>query len=340
MEELKKKRTFLIIGIVTLIIFVISLFIDSLVKVSFENRDLIFRAIEVLSATSASFSLSVSFSINVSKKSNSINLVGNNDGNVSPINVDSGSVTINYNNDNREIKERLVELSDRIDAVEKTNIERIADKVAEKMKDKEANNVDNDFTMKFVFESKTISNEEIQDIWASLMVSNATTDNKVSRRTLDIVKNLSVEEANKFKTIASLSFKGGIIYKDFVNTIPFIDISLMQDIGLLKGDQTLRNVYSVPPNGTIPLIENDLLILIKNLSNNKKELSYNCHALTSEGLQLKRSIGIEISDELIIEFAKGIKKANKGFDISAHRIISMNPGEEMRYDLKDLTKDE
>ena len=341
MDKNKRKSTYALLGFISLSIFIVSLFVDVLLKEAFDNRELLFRAIEVLTASSASFCLSVSFSINVSKKSNVSSIDGdNNSGNINPVNVDGQIVNVNINNGaDIALREKIVKLSERMDKFEDNNIEKIADKVVEKMQGKQMNALDNDFIMKFVVEGRAISSDEIQDIWASLLVSNATTENKVTKRTLDIVKNLSVEEANIFESIAKLSFDGGVIYKKFTKSLPFIDISQMRDIGLLKDNDALSNTITIPPSNTISIKEGNLVIIFGNRSNVEKKISYDCHVLTSAGEQLKKSIGIEISEEKLIEFVRSVKEDNKdkNLSISVHRILNIESDGGIRYDPRDLS---
>ncbi len=289
--KLKKetlKKILLICGLVSLTIFVGLLITDLIFYLVEKHENLILRVLEVILGTTASFTLSVSCSINVNSKTNDINAGSNNDiGNINSLNAEGQNVSVTVYNGDPNIRNDLVALSNKVDDLEKKNVEDIINKVLERLKGKEnVRPLDPDFATKFVRDSKNISNKDIQDIWASLLVNNLTSDDLVSKRTLDIVKNLSKEEAELFVRLASASLSNGLIYKKFIDDFKYIELSLMQDIGLLKSDLNLTNTITVPSSEIATGVEGDLVIVLENLTN--KENNSIDVALEFESLGFKR----------------------------------------------------
>lgn len=334
------KKILLICGLTLLIVFIGLLIADLVLCLIEKHENLILRVLEVLLGIAASFTLSVSCSINVNSKSNDINAGNNNDiGNINSLNAEGHNINVTVYNGDPNIRNELVTLSNKIDDLEKKNVEDIINKVLERLKEKEnVRPLDPDFATKFIHDAKNISNKDIQDIWAALMVNNLTSDDLVSKRTLDIVKNLSKDEAMLFIELAKASFSSGLIYKKFLDSFKYIDLSLMQDIGLLKSDLHLNNTVTIPALETVTGVEGDLVIVIQNLANvDNKSIKYDCSSLTKEGVELKRALEIVIDKELLKTFVKDIKNKNlKDITIGLHKLIRINDDDMVRYETNEI----
>lgn len=337
---MKAKTILRIIGIALISVVVVLLIIECILSVLIKYNELLFKIFEIIASSASSVTLSVSISLNYSNKEINTSVVNSDiDGGLNSINTDAKIVNININSDT-EVKNKLITLTKRMDEIEKDNVEAIVNLVIERLKDKEVKNVDQDFLMKFVSESKTISSKEMQEIWAMLMVNNATSDELVSKRTLDIVKNLTKEEATIFEMISALAFADGTIYKPFTKDIPFIRITILQDVGLLKQSDTLTYKYTIAPNGSSLNVEGDMVIVFKNSNDTiNKNASYPCYVLTNEGRELKHALNINISHEKINDFVLEMrKKAFSGIEVSLHRVVMLSPDGKVTYEIEDISK--
>lgn len=342
MEKLvfmKAKTILKYLGIGLLSTVVVLLIVEYVLSVLIKYNELLFKIFEIIIALASSVTLSVSISLNYSNKENKTSVLNSDiDGRLNSINADGNIVNININNDS-EVKNELVTLTRRMDDIEKNNVETIVNLVIERLKDKKVKNVDQDFIMKFVSESKTISSKEMQEIWAMLMVNNAISDELVSKRTLDIVKNLTKDEATIFELLSSLAFSDGTIYKPFTKDIPFIHITIMQDVGLVKQSETLTYKYTIEPNGNSLYVEGNRVFKIKNLNNTvNKNASYPCYVLTNEGCELKHALNIAISNEKIKEFVLEMrKKAFSGIEVSLHKLVALHSDGQVTYETEDIS---
>lgn len=90
------------------------------------------------------------------------------------------------------------------------NIENITQKAAQNLEN-ESNvsdePVDEDWTTRFFSYAEDISNEEMQELWGRILAGEIKRPKSFSLRTLDIIRNLSKEEAQVFMKFASLHIK-------------------------------------------------------------------------------------------------------------------------------------
>lgn len=196
-----------------------------------------------------------------------------------------------------------------------------------------------DFVMKYIDEASKINEEDIQDIWVKLLVQENKSSGSISKRTLDIVKNLYPAEAKLFESIAKYSLSNGTIHDCFCNKFSFIDISKLQDIGLMKSSDTIEQTITIDGNNPVPFcrIEGNTIFIIKNTSNTIEKISYKCHLLTNEGVELKSALGISIDKNDYLDYCRQIKQAKnqKNLMCSAHKINYFSSGQ-VNYEINDI----
>ncbi|MCR5307780.1 MAG: DUF2806 domain-containing protein [bacterium] len=333
------RKLFIILVFLFLILFVSTCIVDLVFTELNKERDFILKVCEILFASGLSFSLAISVSIKISVKAKINDIDQNNYGNNSELKAKKcRDITVNQGvNDPVKIVEAVRES---LIPYQYENIESIARKVYKELENNSgATNLDKDFMIKYLSESSNITNNDIQDIWVKLLLQQNKVAGSVSKRTLDIVKNMSPDDALLFDKVAAFAFNDGIIYKDLVNSIPFIEISKLQDIGLLKSSDFIERTIRMHKGIDNSIVEGNHVIIFKNIGTNlNEELKYNCHMLTSEGLELKNALGIKIDSSDFIRFGQAIKSinlANKNISISAHLIKSI-VGNNIQYDINDL----
>lgn len=183
--------------------------------------------------------------------------------------------------------------------------------------------LDKDFILKYLTDSSTISNSDIQDIWVKLLLQENKQAGSVSKRTLEIVKNLSSREAKLFQELAGYSLPTGIICKDLIKHIPFLDVSKLKDIGLLKASDFITKTVTVYPDKPHTLLMGKIILIIKNVGSTSETFTYDCDVLTSSGLELKNALNIITTPTDFLSFCNFLKTSNKGnknLVFSAHTI--------------------
>jgi uncharacterized repeat protein (TIGR03899 family) len=156
--------------------------------------------------------------------------------------------------------------------------------------------VDEDWTTRFFSYAEDISNEEMQELWGRILAGEVKRPKSFSLRTLDILRNLSKEEAQVFMKFASLHIKsaGVSFILNFENEklleekygLNFIDRLLLEELGFLtandlsfkvsKTDQQSRQVVFIVGN----------TIVIQEKEENKPEQQLHVLAFTKIGQQL------------------------------------------------------
>lgn len=345
-----------VIGIICLVLLVALFVADFVYLKDIGIADVAARIAENVLSAGVALSFSMSLSINVKVSNNDVSNNKNSDGlmlkdsNGNAINYsDSSSVFkiakhgVGIINVGPGMKEFLEVYFDTLVPQQIKNMEDIARKTYEEAsKNPSDKELDKDYVMKYIEDSRNISEEDIQDIWVKLLVHGSKNDKEASKRTLDILKNMTSEEAKVFEKIASLSFRDGIIPKLLKGEYDWMSMSLMQDIGLVKSGDITISTLTIPP-GKHPLYDNSkIVILLENNGAKDKSFEIECHVLTSEGSELKEALSIQPSNETIIKLAKAIKEEHQStiMSIKAHHVEHIE-GTTITYDDKnDLLNDE
>lgn len=182
--------------------------------------------------------------------------------------------------------------------------------------------VDPDWTTRFFSIAENISNEEMQKLWGRILAGEVKQPGGFSLRTLDVMKNLSKQEADIFTKFAELNVKyanGDFIpyvdkqYFQEKFNILYTDIVLMVDLGLVSSEKDLglsftginkplNLLYEIGNIGiyvstiahnksyTIPILSltkvgSELATLIS-FEPNSEYLNYVCKALTTENTKI------------------------------------------------------
>lgn len=171
-------------------------------------------------------------------------------------------------------------------------------------------------------EAEMIDDEALRQWWARLLVEETKTPKSISPRTLDVVKNLSQEEAEIFRTMIRGSIAGAIPidengHPQFVN---YTKRLLMHEAGLLIPDQTTRTYTQRQTNKgemlvVVELAKSDYLICTTG-----EKLDLSCCLLTTVGRQIARVISNGQTVDEVIGIAKFLGERFKGRRFSVHKI--------------------
>lgn len=130
------------------------------------------------------------------------------------------------------------------------NIDRITELASEQFNDKTIVSdepVDNEWISRFFSIAQDISSEEMQKIWAKILSEEIKKPKSFSLRTLDIIKNISSDEAKVFNNLSQFA----IFYNndkafikrcrndDSVVSISDADILLLSEVGLMQFDTSI-----------------------------------------------------------------------------------------------------
>lgn len=181
--------------------------------------------------------------------------------------------------------------------------------------------VDDDWRMRFFQKAQDVSSDEMQEIWAKILASEVSNPGKISLRTLEVVSNLSKNEAEIFQTACSLTTNNNAIFK-FKNEnafdkfgLTFSKIILLRDAGLIyDNDQLIIYLKIIPQIGGAIWQVSDKIYQITDTNNKKREEYRFGHIrLTVAGEELCTFLNIEKNPQYIQEIVKD--KSEQGLEI-------------------------
>ena len=174
------------------------------------------------------------------------------------------------------------------------NVEIIMGRAYEKLKDKDEvseEELDEDWITRFFRYAEDITTEHMQELWAKILAGEIEKPKSFSMRTLEILRNMSTEEAEIFQKFVNLSIKAYddegrnnhlfILYEDnstFNNLITFNDILLMMEIGIiheglsLNIEPTNQERFSIKDNDIVFSVNRIIVIRIISFSKKGIEL--------------------------------------------------------------------
>lgn len=255
---------------------------------------------------------------------------------------DNGNVSIIDNSTHNDPEFLIRAFQEQVLPLQEENIKNIAEVFSAEIKKAGEKNIQQpnvDFFLKYMNEGSLINEHDIQTIWAKLLVQETKQQGSISKLTLDIVKNMNSNDALFFNKVANLSFDDGSIFKNFCNDMNFVNLTEMQDIGLLKGNEFIKQSMEIKPNQSSYIIQSELFFLIKNNSSSiTHTIEWGCYMLTKTGIEIRNALNICISQDTFIEFCKAIKSqysTNKDISFSLHMINCIN-NKGINYNTNDL----
>lgn len=342
MKKIKNISSFLSLLLIMVLIVVIVL------DFSLEKHDQIWQLLEIILSffstilTSSSISLSIALkvqnsSINETNESSEVKQIQQGD---------NGNISIIDNSKHNDPEFLIKAVQEQLFPLQEKNIKNIAEIFSEQIRKADESNYKQpnvDFFLKYMNEGSLITERDIQTIWAKLLVQETKQQGSISKLTLDIVKNMSSNDALFFNEMAKYSFDDGSTFTSFYQDMNFVNLTEMQDIGLLKGNDFIKQDMEIKPNQTSHIIQSGLLFLVKNKSSTiTHKIEWGCHMLTKAGVEIRNALGITISQDNFIEFCKTIKNqyaANNDISFSLH-VVNFIDDKGINYKMNDLIGDE
>ena len=147
-----------------------------------------------------------------------------------------------------ELEERAFQRLIKSEARKQRNIEAITFKATEGLEDKaDASKMDDDWIVNFFDKCSTVSNEQMQSLWARILAGEANAAGSFWKRTIEIVSLLEKAEADRFSRFCGFVVFGKdrgpiAIIRDFKNEIylqqglNFLALKELEENGLIRFD--------------------------------------------------------------------------------------------------------
>lgn len=203
-----------------------------------------------------------------------------------------------------------------------------AGRILENEKEISDSEVDTDWTIRFFDIVQDVSDDEMKTLWSRILAGEVKTPNSYSKRTLELLRNLSKEEAALFVKLAQyvLSHRVYFIFKgknDMLENfgITYSDIAKLTEIGLLQSGSFVSMNFSNPNRikREVGILYGDLILLLK-MNDNIDKVSIPVYCLTTTAIELYKLIDIKPNLDYLKELNQEIKKEGVSleYSISVH----------------------
>lgn len=189
-----------------------------------------------------------------------------------------------------------------------------------------------------------VSGEDLQSLWGRLLAGEVKSPGKHSLRTLDIIRNISSEDAQLISKLAPFSFDGFVwrdpsgINQHFARAgLTFSDLLYFEEIGIVTGASSgLTNSWLKGDNVDefVALIVKEKLCLRITHTDPQARFEIGGMALTRAGAQILDLCQVTSDEMYLREF--GAHAVSKGFRAELCRIVDRGDGIEVLLKLEEL----
>lgn len=219
--------------------------------------------------------------------------------------------------------ENLDRISERLIAKEiarQNNIDDVVEVAAREMKEEPIVSdkpVNKDWATRFFDIVQDVSDDEMKNLWGKILAGEVKSPNSYSLRTLELLRNLSKDEADTFVRIAQFILRGDGDYFIFQGKdgdlsrfgITYSDIAKLTEIGIIQAGTFIYKEYKAMPDKDIKtgFSYNDKIAIILNIKQGSTDLHIPVYILTRAGSELYKLISVTPNIEYIKELASSIK---------------------------------
>lgn len=223
---------------------------------------------------------------------------------------------------NSSIEDRTKDRLNYQETKKQLNIETITSLAAEELKNEETvtdEPLDEDWTTRFFGIAEEVSNEEMQALWGKILAGEIKQPKSYSLRTLELIKNLSKNEAEIFIKLANFSIKVGDAHFVFtgndkiLNTnfnISYSDTALLTEIGLLQPGSFVNYQLLQSTTETQHVLTSGNIIVIIKVKPNTPTIQMPVLVFSNAGNELLKLLNPNTPIEYLSHIAKSIKNEN------------------------------
>ena len=213
-------------------------------------------------------------------------------------------------------------------------------------KDVSSEPVNPDWATRFFDIAQDISDEAMQDLWGRILAGEVTRPKSYSLRTLDVLKNITREEAELFEKAAQYVLYDGSYYLyHFSGTanesmpIEYEDVARLIEIGLIQPDSSVTQNYYYDETSTniAYLFYGKKYVALIEITPELKKVSFPIYSLTRAGVELYHLIPFTPDLAYLEQVLQRISKTNKKCHIKYAALTKLDYAkEEFVYDDKTI----
>lgn len=191
--------------------------------------------------------------------------------------------------------------------------------------------VDKDWASRFFDIVQDVSRKEMKILWAKILAKEIERPSSYSMRTLELLRNISFEEAELFVKLSDFVLKhnGCFIYlkEDDLNQfgLSYIDLAKLREAGLLHtGEMVTKTFISNKKDISQPIIIYGEMVVFLTIQPNTKNIVMPVMILTQAGREIYELVEHKDNIEYLKSFAAFIKKTNETASVKYGRILELN----------------
>lgn len=209
------------------------------------------------------------------------------------------------------------------EAKKQLNIENVTAFAAEELRNEQPitdEPLDEDWTTRFFRIAEEVSNEEMQALWGKILAGEIKQPKTYSLRTLELIRNLSKNEANTFMKVANFAVKSAnanflfktndeeLLSKTY--NINYGDIALLTEIGLIQPGDFVSYQLFEQPNENQRVFTSGNIVLIAKIKANTPTIQMPVNVFTNAGNELLKLIKPNPPIDYLTAVVKSIKNEN------------------------------
>lgn len=202
--------------------------------------------------------------------------------------------------------------------------------------------INNDWSVRFFNIVQDVSDDEMKKLWGRILAGEVKKPKSFSLRTLELLRNITKEEADLFVTISSYILEQGgdyFIYKDSNGClknhgISYSDIAKLTEIGLIQSGAFTQKEFTTNEPGEQKMgIIYQNLVVIMTLQSGSPSVSIPVYILTHPGKELLSLLQPNINTEYLNDLATFIKNKNAAATVQYGPIDTINTDRSVNYKL-------
>lgn len=221
------------------------------------------------------------------------------------------------------------------------NIDSVVEMAAKELSGTEVSDkpVEEDWSSRFFDIVQDVSRDEMKALWAKILAKEIQKPSSYSLRTLEVLRNLSYEEAEMFVKLSEFVVKHGICFvfcKDKVLDkygLKYYYLAKLREAGLLQSETMVTKTFSsgggISTKHTV--IYGNIVIFIT-LPGNSTNVLMPIYLLSQAGLELYELTEHKENMRYLNDIAAFVKSANPSATFEYGRIIEIND-EQVKYEL-------
>lgn len=209
------------------------------------------------------------------------------------------------------------------EAKKQLNIENVTAFAAEELRNEQPitdEPLDEDWTTRFFKIAEEVSNEEMQALWGKILAGEIKQPKSYSLRTLELIRNLSKNEADVFMKVANFAIKSGSknylfegnddkFLKDKCN-INYTDIALLTEIGLIQPGAFVQHQLLQQTTDSQRVFIAGSTVIIANIKANTPTIQLPVNVFSNSGNELFKLINTTPPFDYLKYFANSFKGEN------------------------------